>query len=897
MSYVSLILSEEAAAACVRELGVLGCLQFIDLNPELTPFQRRYVTFIKRCEEIERKIRYVAGEVKSLGIPIVPAGTVEGFVEKTAEGEAASGAYILEKLETDLDRYEQQLVELNKYNKKLSEEYVQKVEYHHLLVKAKRFLHAQSEVASRDITDKDGEVGITLSPLLSISNEERGGPVLGEEMSFSQIAGVLPAAERVRFERMLFRATRGNCYVRFSPLNRHATDAHGNVIQKICFIVFYKSTSIEAKIKKICDAFSANRYELRDLNNPQLMTRQLQENQRELNDAKVVLDKNNESRQRICQELADLVENWLWLVRREKGIYHTLNLFKNDVAGNLLRGRGWILTDKVKIARNALKRAYMSLNLSPAALMEKVPESWPTAPTHFEINKFTYAFQEFVNTYGVPRYKEINPALFTAATFPFLFGVMYGDVGHGTCLALVGLYLILTESVAALRSTSESIKDLYSARYMLFGMGAMAIYCGLIYNDYFSIGLDMFGSRYVYTTETSGAVATNIGSYGDASLVYPFGVDPAWKISSNELLFFNSMKMKMSVILGITQMIFGVILKGTNALYFKSKLDFYTEFCPMIIFAVSLFGYMILLIFIKWGIDWNYRMGLGSCGYDASGVLGGCNLGTSSSCYTFSGSVCTSTTQLVDMCPLNYGGTGGGCQPPNLITTLINIALKPGAVDEPMFANQGGLQTVILLLAFICVPWLLFVKPFYLKYTHKPAAHHPDKGHENPLLGGLDGDHGHDNPHGSESKLIAEAPDHSGQGGDAHGHGGEFNFSEIFIHQAIETIEFVLGMVSNTASYLRLWALSLAHTELATVFWEKSMVSMINTGNPIAIFLGYAVFACVTFAVLLSMDVLECFLHALRLHWVEFQNKFYKADGYRFAPFDFKAIIGKAQFD
>jgi len=81
-------------------------------------------------------------------------------------------------------------------------------------------------------------------------------------------------------------------------------------------------------------------------------------------------------------------------------------------------------------------------------------------------------------------------------------------------------------------------------------------------------------------------------------------MDPIWVRAGNELVFVNSFKMKFAVILGVIQMIVGIILKGLNTLYFRRFLDFIFEFIPQIVFMSVTFGYMDLMIFYKWTVNY-----------------------------------------------------------------------------------------------------------------------------------------------------------------------------------------------------------------------------------------------------------------------------------------------------
>jgi len=225
--------------------------------------------------------------------------------------------------------------------------------------------------------------------------------------------------------------------------------------------------------------------------------------------------------------------------------------------------------------------------------------------------------------------------------------------------------------------------------------------------------------------------------------------------------------------------------------------------------------------------------------------------------------------------------------------------------------NMYTCSVVLLLIAICNIPLMLCVRPCVFKFCPPHHDHHKvgdeiefqkieqqePASHKLSINDGdresREGAPGINDSIGSRQRNAMKSIEDAlaTYRGNQEGH----SFGEILIHQVIETIEFVLGTVSNTASYLRLWALSLAHSQLSEVFLNLifKYCFAIDVGYG-AIILGiilWPIFWAITFFVLMLMDNLECTLHCLRLHWVECQNKFYKGEGYAFTPYNFKVIL------
>ena len=160
---------------------------------------------------------------------------------------------------------------------------------------------------------------------------------------------------------------------------------------------------------------------------------------------------------------------------------------------------------------------------------------------------------------------------------------MFGDIGHGFVLFLVGAILCIFEDV--IRKKAPGVEGVLALRYIALLMGLFATFSGIMYNDLMAIPVWIWDSCYElkeipYTAKGDGHERQPMKAIFKEDCVYPFGLDPAWHLGSNELAYMNSLKMKISVILGVLQMGLGVCMKAFNASYFRNRLDFWFEFVP-----------------------------------------------------------------------------------------------------------------------------------------------------------------------------------------------------------------------------------------------------------------------------------------------------------------------------
>ncbi|XP_031412929.1 V-type proton ATPase 116 kDa subunit a isoform X3 [Meleagris gallopavo] len=650
------------------------------------------------------------------------------------------------------------------------------------------------------------------SSLLEPSEMGRGAPL---RLGF--VAGVINRERIPTFERMLWRVCRGNVFLRQAEIENPLEDpVTGDYVHKSVFIIFFQGDQLKNRVKKICEGFRASLYPCPET--PQERKEMASGVNTRIDDLQMVLNQTEDHRQRVLQAAAKNIRVWFIKVRKMKAIYHTLNLCNIDVTQKCLIAEVWCPVADLDSIQFALRRGTEHSGSTVPSILNRMQTN-QTPPTYNKTNKFTCGFQNIVDAYGIGTYREINPAPYTIITFPFLFAVMFGDFGHGILMTLIAIWMVLRESrILSQKSDNEMFNTVFSGRYIILLMGLFSTYTGLIYNDCFSKSLNMFGSSWsvrpmfskanwsdelLKTTPLLQLDPAEAGVFGGP---YPFGIDPIWNIANNKLAFLNSFKMKMSVILGIIHMLFGVMLSLLNHIYFKKPLNIYLGFIPEMIFMSSLFGYLVILIFYKW------------TAYDAH---------TSKEAPSL-------LIHFINMFLFSYGDTS----------------------NKMLYKGQKGLQCFLVVVALLCVPWMLVAKPLVLRHQYLRRKH---LGTHN--FGGIRVGNG---PTEEDAEIIQhdQLSTHSEEG-------EEFDFADTVVYQAIHTIEYCLGCISNTASYLRLWALSLAHAQLSEVLWTMVIhtgLSVRSLAGGFGLFFIFAAFATLTVAILLVMEGLSAFLHALRLH-------------------------------
>ena len=459
----------------LNELGKIDSLDFIDLNTNEQAFNLPYGNTLKRCEEVLRNLIVLQLECKKLGVRLSGPASIDQFehtIELLEDDMKKTASSFFDYIEDNVKNWSEFCTENIKSYADICENYYQLILNKEVLRMANHKYMEATQVEQNIVkTAQDQEQDPKKESLL---NENANENIYA--ISTTNIAGVIDKVDTERLRRLIFRVTRGKAMVMTEDIDPELLKAENITTLKTMYLVIFQSGDfLNKRLKNICQSFMGYTYDLP----------QREEYQNMINDLSGKIKVTKEVLNKTRAEIVDyyrMVNNisdvpfstfrvFEMYVKKEMIIYQTMNKLVPE--NQLLRGYFWSSMSS-KETNEYFQDIQLQNRFEGLQALEMSSDTHLKPPTKIYNNEFLEAFQNIVNTYGVPEYKEVNPAYFTIITFPFLFGVMFGDVAHGGLLFLFASYLCWFKE--DIQKQGGALNVLVSARYLLLLMGFFATF-------------------------------------------------------------------------------------------------------------------------------------------------------------------------------------------------------------------------------------------------------------------------------------------------------------------------------------------------------------------------------------------------------------------------------------
>lgn len=486
MVHKKIRIPREHAAEFMDELGKnTEGVEFIDMNKNNLEGKKNFYGMIKRCDNIEKHLTSMEKVCERFQKDLIKYTSYQNFlldIEIEEKSIKRSGKNLFDSVEHEVAEDEKKIVELINSYDSISEN----LDY----IKEKKAVY--DKISQLILSGTSDIFDIQKNQKLASSEEEL------DKSGINTIAGVVKAEDEIKMKRMIFRISRGRATPTFFDLEIRTSANKEKIIKKI-FTIFFPGgpeNILLQKLIKVCDIYNASRFSIPRYDQIKSEIVQLQNdiNEKEgyLKQAKTLID--DFLKEKIGAALdnkAAKYDLYKQFIRKQKYIY--INLNKCVLTDNFVDGEIWVTEENFPKVQEEINK--LSADLSMSANFSDIHLSNLTPPTHIKTNDLTWAFQEITDAYGIPRYGEVNPSLYSIVTFPFLFGIMFGDIGHGGLLLLFSLYLIIFSE--DIKRSNSPLKLGLKAKYLLLFMGISSFYMGWMYNDFISIPINLFGSCYI----------------------------------------------------------------------------------------------------------------------------------------------------------------------------------------------------------------------------------------------------------------------------------------------------------------------------------------------------------------------------------------------------------------